>query len=215
MILNNRPSIFLLAKKDCVRDKSSLLPPYMHICQLKCCKYSPNCEWNTVHPKMSLSFRIAMVVSSQICSKAVSVRETLMWASWLAEDGSGCLLFLETAIKRKKVLLKKKEKNDSFTFRMLKILSVKCGSEMCFTTALKVELIMFTWLGRFVMVLGYWGYLMSQEMRQNTLEGDFGPMTKGLGKVIQEIQLSRMALKMDKRLTGSSIIDEPLQEVKS
>lgn len=65
----------------------------------------------------------------------------------------------------------------------------------------------------FVMVLGYWGYLMSQEMRQNTLEGDFGPMTKGLGKVIQEIQLSRMALKMDKRLTGSSIIDEPLQEV--
>lgn len=98
---------------------------------------------------------------------------------------------------------------------MLKILSVKCGSEMCFTTALKVQLIMFTWLGRFVMVLGYWGYLMSQEMRQNTLEGDFGPMTKGLGKVIQEIQLSRMALKMDKRLTGSSIIDEPLQEVKS
>ena len=98
---------------------------------------------------------------------------------------------------------------------MLNILSVKCGSEMCFTTALKVQLIMFTWLGRFVMVLGYWGYLMSQEMRQNTLEGDFGPMTKGLGKVIQEIQLSRMVLKMDKRLTGSSIIDEPLQEVKS
>ena len=63
------------------------------------------------------------------------------------------------------------------------------------------------------MVLGYWGYLMSQEMRQSTLEGDFGPVSKGLEKVIQEIQLSRMALKMDKRLTGSSIIDEPLQEV--
>lgn len=65
----------------------------------------------------------------------------------------------------------------------------------------------------FVMVLGYWGYLMSQEMRKSTLEGDFGPMSKGLGKVIHEIQLSRIALKMDKRLTGSNIIDEPLQEV--
>lgn len=65
----------------------------------------------------------------------------------------------------------------------------------------------------FVMVLSYWGYLMSQEMRKSTLEGDFGPMSKGLGKVIHEIQLSRIALKMDKRLTGSNIIDEPLQEI--
>ena len=65
----------------------------------------------------------------------------------------------------------------------------------------------------FALVLGYWGYLMSQELKKNTLEGDFGPVTKGLEKVIQEIQLSRLSFKMDKRLTGSSIIDEPLQEV--
>lgn len=65
----------------------------------------------------------------------------------------------------------------------------------------------------FVLVLGYWGYLMSQEMTKNALEGDFGPTSKGLEKVIQEIQLSRKSFKMDKRLTGSSIIDEPLQEV--
>ena len=66
---------------------------------------------------------------------------------------------------------------------------------------------------RFTLVLGYWGYLMSQEIMKNILEQDFGPVSKGLEKVIQEIQLSRMSLKMDKRLTGSSIIDEPLQEV--
>ncbi|KAJ7371336.1 sorting nexin 13 [Desmophyllum pertusum] len=65
----------------------------------------------------------------------------------------------------------------------------------------------------FTLVLGYWGYLMSQEIMKNILEQDFGPVSKGLEKVIQEIQLSRMSLKMDKRLTGSSIIDEPLQEV--
>ena len=46
------------------------------------------------------------------------------------------------------------------------------------------------------------------------MQGDFGPVSKGLEKVIQEIQLSRRSFKMDKRLTGSSIIDEPLQEVK-
>lgn len=65
----------------------------------------------------------------------------------------------------------------------------------------------------FALVLGYWGYLMSQELKENTLEGDFGPVSKGLEKVIQEIQLSRLSFKMDKRLTGSSIIDEPLQDV--
>ena len=64
------------------------------------------------------------------------------------------------------------------------------------------------------MVLGYWGYIMSQGMTKNALEGDFGVASKGLEKVIQEIQLSRRSFKMDKRLTGSSIIDEPLQEVK-
>ena len=51
-------------------------------------------------------------------------------------------------------------------------------------------------------------------MTKNALEGDFGPASKGLEKVIQEIQLSRKSFKMDKRLTGSSIIDEPLQEVR-
>jgi len=56
---------------------------------------------------------------------------------------------------------------------------------------------------------------MSQELAKTTLEGDFGPVSKGLEKVIQEIQLSRKSFKMDKRLTGSSIIDEPLQEVKA
>lgn len=54
---------------------------------------------------------------------------------------------------------------------------------------------------------------MSQEMAKNAVRGDFGPVSKGLDKVIQEIQLSRKSFKMDKRLTGSSIIDEPLQEV--
>jgi len=65
----------------------------------------------------------------------------------------------------------------------------------------------------FLLVLGYWGHVMSQELAKTTLEGDFGPVSKGLEKVIQEIQLSRKSFKMDKRLTGSSIIDEPLQEV--
>ncbi|XP_073236247.1 sorting nexin-13-like isoform X3 [Porites lutea] len=65
----------------------------------------------------------------------------------------------------------------------------------------------------FLLVLGYWGYLMSQEMAKNAVRGNFGPVSKGLDKVIQEIQLSRKSFKMDKRLTGSSIIDEPLQEV--
>lgn len=55
---------------------------------------------------------------------------------------------------------------------------------------------------------------MSQEMAKNVVRGDFGPVSKGLDKVIQEIQLSRKSFKMDKRLTGSSIIDEPLQEVR-
>lgn len=55
---------------------------------------------------------------------------------------------------------------------------------------------------------------MSQEMAKNAVGGDFGPVSKGLDKVIQEIQLSRRSFKMDKRLTGSSIIDEPLQEVR-
>lgn len=63
-------------------------------------------------------------------------------------------------------------------------------------------------------MLGYWGYVLSLEMAKNSMEGDFGPVSKGLEKVIQEIQLSRRSFKMDKRLTGSSIIDEPLQEVK-
>lgn len=65
----------------------------------------------------------------------------------------------------------------------------------------------------FVLVLGYWGYIWSMEMAKSSQEGDFGPVSKGLEKVIQEIQLSRKSFKMDKRLTGSSIIDEPLQEV--
>ena len=55
---------------------------------------------------------------------------------------------------------------------------------------------------------------MSQEMAKNAVQGDFGSVSKGLDKVIQEIQLSRKSFKMDKRLTGSSIIDEPLQEVR-
>ena len=62
-------------------------------------------------------------------------------------------------------------------------------------------------------MLGYWGYIWSLEMAKSSQEGDFGPVSKGLEKVIQEIQLSRKSFKMDKRLTGSSIIDEPLQEV--
>lgn len=65
----------------------------------------------------------------------------------------------------------------------------------------------------FLLVLGYWGYILSFETAKNAREGDFGPVSKGLEKVIQEIQLSRKSFKMDKRLTGSSIIDEPLQEV--
>ena len=68
-------------------------------------------------------------------------------------------------------------------------------------------------LYRFLLVLGYWGYILSFETAKNAREGDFGPVSKGLEKVIQEIQLSRKSFKMDKRLTGSSIIDEPLQEV--
>lgn len=68
-------------------------------------------------------------------------------------------------------------------------------------------------LHRFLLVLGYWGYILSFETAKNAQEGDFGPVSKGLEKVIQEIQLSRKSFKMDKRLTGSSIIDEPLQEV--
>ena len=56
---------------------------------------------------------------------------------------------------------------------------------------------------------------MSQEMAKNAVQGDFGHVSKGLDKVIQEIQLSRKSFKMDKRLTGSSIIDEPLQEVRN
>ncbi|KAK2562711.1 Sorting nexin-13 [Acropora cervicornis] len=65
----------------------------------------------------------------------------------------------------------------------------------------------------FLLVLGYWGYILSFETAKNAREGEFGPVSKGLEKVIQEIQLSRKSFKMDKRLTGSSIIDEPLQEV--
>ncbi|XP_068670390.1 sorting nexin-13-like isoform X2 [Montipora foliosa] len=65
----------------------------------------------------------------------------------------------------------------------------------------------------FLLVMGYWGYILSLETAKKCQEGDFGPTSKGLEKVIQEIQLSRNSFKMDKRLTGSSIIDEPLQEV--
>ena len=47
------------------------------------------------------------------------------------------------------------------------------------------------------------------------MKGDLGLPSTGLPSLIEKVEQEKSrSYKMDKRLTGASIIDEPLQEVK-
>lgn len=63
-------------------------------------------------------------------------------------------------------------------------------------------------------MLGYIGYIKSVERMKKTSSSTLELPEQGMDEVIKEVwKSSRKSYKMDKRLTGSSIIDEPIQEV--
>ena len=63
-------------------------------------------------------------------------------------------------------------------------------------------------------MLGYFGYAKSVERINKTASSTLELPEQGLDGILKEVwKSSRKSYKMDKRLTGSSIIDEPLQEV--
>lgn len=71
-----------------------------------------------------------------------------------------------------------------------------------------------TFCSRFLCVLGYLGYIRSVERIRKAANTNLELPEQGLEKILKEVwESSRKSYKMDKRLTGSSIIDEPLQEV--
>ena len=67
---------------------------------------------------------------------------------------------------------------------------------------------------RFFAVLWYVGSRTAKRYLARTLKGDLGLPRNGLPSLIKKVEQEQYrSYKMDKRLTGSSIIDEPLQEV--
>ncbi|XP_032233860.2 sorting nexin-13 isoform X2 [Nematostella vectensis] len=66
----------------------------------------------------------------------------------------------------------------------------------------------------FFLVLGYWGYTQSTERMALTEHAHLLSSRPGLQTILEKVwESNKTSYKMDKRLTGSSIIDEPLQEV--
>lgn len=64
-------------------------------------------------------------------------------------------------------------------------------------------------------MLGYIGYIKSTERLNKLSSSCLELPEQGLDKVLDQVwKSSRKSYKMDKRLTGSSIIDEPIQEVR-
>lgn len=62
----------------------------------------------------------------------------------------------------------------------------------------------------------YVGSRAAKRCLARTLKGDLGSPRNGLPSIIEKVEKEQFrSYKMDKRLTGSSIIDEPLQKVAS
>ena len=75
---------------------------------------------------------------------------------------------------------------------------------------------MFSYLNlcRFCAVLWYVGSRTAKRYLARTLMGELGLPRNGLPSLIEKVKQEEFrSFRMDKRLTGASIIDEPLQEV--